>query len=125
MNQKIFENAPRTLPLKYIIAWAEFNSPKKCDGMPQVDYYEAVKRVQNEKGALPKVYVYRGHAHESLQFNPQNTSFLINKQEAANRINPEGKKHVPTGKGSIPGERGFYRDADKEQIFEELVKIPK
>ena len=93
--------------------------------MPQVDYYEAVKRVQSEKGALPKVYVYRGHAHDSLHFNNQNTSFLINKQEAASRTRPEGKIHVPTGAGSEPGARGFYKDADKEQIFEEMVKIPK
>merc|ERR1712235_97151 len=109
----------------HISPWAEFNSPKKCDGMPQVDYYEAVKRVTTEKGALPQVSVFRGQAHDKLSFNRENTSFVINKQEAACRMRPEGKTTSPGGSGSVPGARGFYREADTEQIHKELVKIPK
>ena len=93
--------------------------------MPQIDYYEAVNRITTESGALPGVTMYRGQPQDSLQFNRNNSSFLINKQEDASRIRPEGKKHVPGGSGSNPGARGFYKEADKRQIFDELVKIPK
>ena len=110
---------------KFLLAWAEFNSPKKCDGMPQVDYYEAVKRVTSEKGALPAVTLYRGQAQDRLSFTNTNQSFLINKQEEACRIRPEGKKTAPGGAGSRPGARGFYREADTKQIHKEMVKTPK
>ena len=93
--------------------------------MPQVDYYEAVKRVTSEKGALPAITMYRGQAQDRLSFTTTNQSFLINKQEEADRIRPEGKKSAPGGAGSRPGAREFYREADTQQIHKEMVKIPK
>lgn len=114
----------------HVSAWSQFNTAKKCNGMPDIDYIEVNKKLIRDEGALPLVHVFRNQAlnvFPDLAQSPDIQLFEINKQKGASNNNKHGLRS-PFGTATIPGARGYYKSVDSEtgeSPESELLKIPK